>query len=733
MKHVAALAVSLLAATSLCMNPLEKCLELFGDVEATVTKDGENEEGAYKLYFEWCDDMASELAHQIKVATGQKRKLEAKLAKATATRDECDTRIEELAGIIAQHEKDLKDAEERRLKEAKIYKMAEQELLSSISQLERAGKILEKMMRGGASFMQSPSPDSSIGQELRFLSTEVDALGMTSQDSQKLSSFIQGLQDRAQETEDEREDELALGAPAAAVYEKKSGGLVELIDELRDKAETQLRELRTNEVKAKQNYGMISQSLKAQLAASKTEFDDEKSSKASAEQEIATAEGELDVTNRELTNAQESLKSTRAGCIQHAADHQASIASRKEELKVLAKAKQTLINAMGPAADRTYSFLQVAAKVSSSDSASAADGCRRVMEAVRALALRHQSNSLEQLASRIGAAAKLETSKGGDPFKKVKGMLTDMIAKLQDEMAKEAQEKEYCDNEMAKTNAAFEELTDRSDMLKSKIDQATSASLKLQTEVRDISASLAELAKLQKMLDDTRTEEHKGYVTAKADLEQGLDGVQRSIQTLRDYYAKSDQDDEAAASSLIQASESGGDTLGDMMSVSEEQPKQQMQHKPSSAADSIIGLLEIVQSDISKNVAAIETEESDSQSQYEATSKETALSKVAKQKDIQYKTKEYKGLDKTVNELSTDHETVTQQLAAVTEYLAQLKERCVAKPETYEMRKERREQEIQGLREAAVLLKAAPGFLQARTKQWKPAAQPRARMEPLAV
>merc|ERR1712048_391312 len=73
-------------------------------------------------------------------------------------------------------------------------------------------------------------------------------------------------------------------------------------------------------------------------------------------------------------------------------------------------------------------------------------------------------------------------------------------------------------------------------------------------------------------------------------------------------------------------------------------------------------------------------------------------------KDIEYKTKEAASLDKTVGELSADRETANSELSAVNEYLAKLNERCVAKPETYEARKGRREAEIAGLKEALAVL-----------------------------
>eukprot|EP00972_Heterocapsa_arctica_P116099 16451417-Heterocapsa_arctica.AAC.1 len=64
----------------------------------------------------------------------------------------------------------------------------------------------------------------------------------------------------------------------------------------------------------------------------------------------------------------------------------------------------------------------------------------------------------------MGAAA------GGNPFEKVKGLIEDMIAKLEKEMGDEATEKAYCDEEMSKTEAKKSELEAEVSKLSAKID-----------------------------------------------------------------------------------------------------------------------------------------------------------------------------------------------------------------------------------------------------------------------
>merc|ERR1719156_160820 len=159
-----------------------------------------------------------------------------------------------------------------------------------------------------------------------------------------------------------------------------------------------------------------------------------------------------------------------------------------------------------------------------------------VVNLVKKLAREQHSKSLMQLASRLNAVIRYGASSGDDPFAKVKGLITDMIAKLMKEAAAEASEKAYCDEEMAKTKAKKEELTDDIAKLTSKIDSDTAASEQLKEEVKGLQKALADLADEQAEMDKIREETHAAYVTAKADLEQGIQGVQGALEVLRNYY-----------------------------------------------------------------------------------------------------------------------------------------------------------------------------------------------------
>merc|ERR1719293_34814 len=104
--------------------------------------------------------------------------------------------------------------------------------------------------------------------------------------------------------------------------------------------------------------------------------------------------------------------------------------------------------------------------------------------------------------------------------------------------------------------------------------------------------------------------------------------------------------------------------------------------------------------------------EDDAQAAYDQETKENEIEKTTKEQDVKYKTKESKGLDQSVAELSSDRDGVNSELAAVNEYLKQIEAECIAKPESYEERKQRRENEIAGLKDALQVLESETAFIQ---------------------
>jgi len=665
-------------------NPLAAVLELMDECAAKVTADGEAEAKAYAEYVEWCDDVAKNAQFEIKTAQAGKDKLEAKIGQLTADIEVATTKIEDLTGSIATAESELKSATSIRGKEAADFGVAEGELVDAVDTLGRAIGILEReSAKNPAAFNQIDT--TNMNSLTQALSSVIEAASFTTSDSKKLTALVQSRQS-------DDDDDSEYGAPAAASYKSHSGSIVDLLADMKEKAEGELSDLRKAEGAAKQNFNMLKGSLDGQIGADNKDLTDNKNGLAAASEEKAASEGDLQGTTTDLAESKSDLATASSNCMTTAADHEATVAARKEELGVIATAKGILEETTAGAVGQSYSFLQI--ELSTSVDLRNTE----VVTVVKDLAVKQHSTALNQLASRIQAVIRYGNGNGEDVFGKIKGLITDMISKLENEADSDATEKAYCDEEMAKTEAKKAELDTTMESLSTKIDRASSKSAGLKEDVKELQSELAALAKETAEMDQMRNEQNANYRAAKSDLELGLGGVQKALGVLRDYYA-------GAAASLVQDDSKFGSLM--------QQPAMPEKHgKSAGAGGSIIGILEVVESDFSNNLAKEESQEADAQSEYDKTTQGNKISKATKEQDVKYKTQEFKGLDKEISELSSDKSTTGTELAAVNEYYGKIKGRCIAKPETYEERTKRRAAEIDGLKQALTVLEEETAFVQ---------------------
>jgi len=649
------------------MSPIEKIIEMLADLETKVIGEGKDAQKVYDEYSEFCEDRSDELGFEIKTGKAQVAELSAVIEEETSTSAALESKIEGLANDIKTDEADLDAATKVRAKENLDFKAEEKELLEVLSMLERATSILSKeMAKSSASMLQMQNAKSLTD----ALSVMVQASVLSSADASRLTGLVQtGSEDADREP----------GAPAAAVYEGHSDGIIGTLEGLTEKAESQLDKARKTETTSLHNFEMLKQALTDAIEFAGKDMDKAKKALAESSEKKAVAEGDLDVTSKDLAEDIKAKATLHQDCMTAAEEFELSTKSRGEELKALATAKKVIKESTSGATEQTYGLNQVSLlQLSSSADLAKFEAVRFV----RDLARKSNSPSLAQLASRMSSAMKLGAAAGEDPFAKVKGLITDMIATLEDEAEADASHKAYCDKEMSEANAKKDDLTAESDKLSTKIAQDKAASAKLKEEVATLQGELASMAKARAEADKLRTEEKAAFDKNSAEMKQGIEGVKMALKVLKDYYAKEDKSHEASEG----------------------------------AASGIIGLLEVCESDFTKGLTEMTAQEETSAADYEAYVKEDEIATVKKQQDVKYKTQEAAALDKSVSELTTDLEAVTDELTAVLKGLEKLEEMCVAKAEPYAERKARRESEIAGLKEALQILEGQAALIQKAIK-----------------
>merc|ERR1712032_655704 len=440
--------------------------------------------------------------------------LKATIDEETALGASLDTKVGELSESIATDEADLKAATEIRAKESADFLAEEKELSEVIDALQRAISILEReMAKHGASMMQL----KNAGSLEKTLALLVEASSLTSADAKGISALVQTQQ---------ASDDSDMGAPDPAVYKGQSGGIIDTLGDLLEKAESQLNELRNKETASLHEFQMLKQSLQDKIKYETKEMAEAKQGIAASNEKKATAEGDLEMTTKNLNEDVAALSDLHHECLSKAQDYEAETKSRGEELTAIATAKKTIQETTGGAADLSYGFSPVSLLQRSQS------GGLKVVRFLRELAQNKHFPALAQLSMRMDAA--IRTS--DDPFAKVKGLIQDMIERLEKEAEADATEKAYCDKELAETNAKKDAKTTEIKKLSTKIDQMTSRSARLKGEVAELEKGLSALAKAQAEMDKIRLEEKEDYSKAKEEMEAGIKGVQLALKVLRDYY-----------------------------------------------------------------------------------------------------------------------------------------------------------------------------------------------------
>merc|ERR1719235_116721 len=618
------------SAVTISVSPIEKVLQLLGDLQAKVIKEGEGQQQIYEEFTDWCKDTAKETQFELKTERSAKERFAAAEEDATSTVTELTTKIEELTSAISEKEATLKKATALRKKEHADFLDADKELGETISMLRRALAILQKEMGKGA--LLQTAAMTKVADSLGAL---VEASSLSTLDKTKLQVLLEAGEDDAQEME------------------------------------------------AAHHFDMLKLSLEDGITAETKELAESKKEKAMAEEKNAEAAGNLERSKKEIAADEVKLKDLQHECMSKAQEFEAAQIERNNELEALAAAKKILQEKTGGAADRTYSFVQVAAQ---SKMTAKAKGSRdRIVSMLQDLAKSNAQPSLAQLAEAVRSTMLTEN----DPFAKVKGMIQEMLEKLLKEAKEEADKKAFCDKEMKETKMKMDEKASEVEDLTTSLDTSDAKIAKLKQGIAVLEGELGKIASEQKTATEMRNKEKTEWEAAKGDFEQGLEGVQMALEVLRDYYAKKDD----SADALLQSD------IGSQMSLAQTTVQ-------SGGASGIIGMLEVAEADFSKMLAEGQADEDQAQKE------DNKIAQAAKETEVKYKQKDMKETQASGEETSKDLGVAQEEQSAVLEYDEKLKPQCVSTPDPYEERVKRREKEVAGLKEALQILEAesAPAF-----------------------
>jgi len=645
------------------VSPVQKVVQLLDELKGKVEADLANEAKLMEEYTNWCDEEANEKEDAITSSKRTIGDLMATIEDSKATIGTLTSSIDDLTSKISSDEKDLASATEIRDSENGDFVAAEKELVDTVDTLERSTAVLKKnlgLLQGGR-----------VVQEVQKLESGLRKVVEASWVSVHQKQVVQALLQQQAQAGDE---DLSLQPQAtSAAYASQSAGILDTIADMQEKAEQSLSSTRKDEMESAHAYAMLKQGLEDEIKVAKKQLGEAQLTRSTTEEELHGAEGALSETTKTLADDTKYLQELRQSCETKATQWAQRQKQAGEETAAIEKAKEIL-------SEGVKVFLQTSSRtVSLAKEEEAVDARSQAVKVLKKLGKKFNSYALAQLASRART----------DPFGKIRGLIEDMIAKLTKEAAEEADQKSFCDEEQSESKAKQADLSGKLDKTSARIEKAEADKAKLQEEIKTLESEIAEMDAGEAEATTVRQEEHEDYLKASQDYKDSAAAVAKAIGVLDEYYSKA---------AFVQVATSQPDFGG----------------AKSDVGSTITSILEVAESDFTQMLAEAEADESSAQGAYDKLKQDNAVARATKQGDVKGKSNEVKQLEVALGNYKENHATTSNELDAVLAYLDKLKPQCETKVMSYAEKKARREQEIEGLKEALTIL-SGESFLQVST------------------
>jgi hypothetical protein len=476
----------------------------------------------------------------------------------------------------------------------------------------------------------------------------------------------------------------------------------------------------------------------------------EKSAQSAAlEQEINAHETEKSETEYSKNADQSFLDDLTGKCEAKSKNFDERSNVRTQELTAIAKALELLkgdvskmysANDLGLAQTKKAAAKAAAKPVvlaSESESADASDEDEFEEEALSFIQLLNQkpetallkkkviaflSHQATQLNSKVLSTLLIKMRDTPSPFAKVKQMVSDLITRLEEEAAAEADQKAWCDENMASATADRDAAQMEIEKLNALMSEKNALKDSLAEDITTLSQEISDLTKglnEETVLRETEKDENDKTL---AESEAGLAAVEGAIEVLNAFYnpgafiqskAKKQAPSNTAEGYerfVAEGAGSDGKTVDDMAPGAGEMGEY---GGKSDASKSIIGLLEVIKSDFENTISKTTTDEEAAVAAYEdfKSETETSIGDKGTLKDTKTDDKTTAELDITqaVADLKMEKENLDNSL----DELLKLKPVCVDSGMSWEERTARREQEVEALKNALKILQETDfGFMQ---------------------
>jgi flagellar biosynthesis chaperone FliJ len=676
--------VSLNAARNLnTATPLGKVVELLDVLKEHLDEDTLKDGDTYAKFAEMTvAEIASE-KQVIKETKEQISTLQTTLDEENASREQKKLDLEAAGNELTKAEKDLKDAQALRDEEHKVFLKNEAVFEESIDQLSRSVEVLAKRFQDQSGSAGAGSSLLSVATKLKHTLEDSKDIALSMPQRDLLNEFFRMAKHRGAphplsflQMKDE---------PAEyGEYQSQSSPVVETLNKVMDKTKENKEAAMEQEEKAVADFKTVEGQLKEQISTCSNRMEELK-------QQIAESEQRSSELTANLLAAKELLQSTEKHLELLQADFQSKTRSFKQRALKRSDELTAVKEGIRVLTSETAKYFMTRQSIGTPEGVAPAPAAPAFLQTSEHRSVMGQAHHLLKTVTNSGlvllamqAQTRSYLADGEDPFEKVKSMIKDMLEKLMSAANKDAEHNAFCESEMTKSteshaskSADLQKLSDKLTFIASEIERLTD-------EISDANRELNDMKEAMTAASQIRETEKSRATQAIADYSSAQTLLKQAVGVLNKFYS-------AKAIEADTASTDGSDE------VHGEKNREGLGH-------GVVAILEIAIQDFTDLEVEARQEERKAEKMFKDLTLETRIRTAQFSKDVEFKSRSKIKLEGEQARSEADLKSYEKELEAVTEYLEQLKAQCVAKVDPYEVRKARREKELEGLKEALTYL-----------------------------
>merc|ERR1719408_1558 len=419
------------------VTPVQKVLTMMNEMKTKGENMMKEEATTYASYKEWVSDTSRKLGFEIKDEKSDIEKYLAAAAKA-------DSDVAQLGKAIKKLEGELDTTEGEKAEATKIRKAQNAEYVKISTDYSESVDALQRAIQT----MQATSAD--VPEAAAFLQEQAAKKpGMR----RVLAAFMQ------------EKSEVARGGPAVAAYEFQSGGIVALLEKFLKKFQGELEEVETEERNQANNHDLEMIQVSDTIDYLKKEIEEKSVLKAKRSKESAQAKSDIAATKKELAEDEKTLAEMKATFAAKSDQFKANQEVRKAELEAISKAIEIISD---PSVAGSYGEHVNLAQTRTS--------LLQIRSARSRVSSRQRlATFLQRKAALLSSTAlkTLATQAESNPFDKVITMIKDLVTKLKEEAAAEAEHKQWCDEQLHDNKIKRDKKTSQVNKLTSNVELLT--------------------------------------------------------------------------------------------------------------------------------------------------------------------------------------------------------------------------------------------------------------------